>query len=411
MTYWSHLGFFTLLAVALTQKESRLFRRCAEAVRQIFIVYRWSHAATGSSGGVDYAIRTGGAVPASRRVRWTRCSTPLVDAVIIPSARGSNSVLRAATTARRANAQLVVLASKGTSAVDTANLLRSHRWSANSYLVVDVNDYIPQFCGTAESSDLGAKRNLGLALARMLSWENVLFLDDDVQALTKSQLRRTRALLLGNDRGGRARKAVGWAFERARDFSIVGHAYLYEVEVSPSFASGGALAVNCVTPTPPFPTIYNEDLLFLLGLLRRDAHSVCVAGTLRQDEYDPFSDPARAASQEFGDALIQGLYSLHLKGASLETAKAPVFWEALLIDRRALQTESAARLARIGVDGGVKCVEAASAQHNESWPQQLADYVSLWETNVQMWHMTLNTLPKVTDLHRAAKELGLKRHR
>ena len=75
------------------------------------------------------------------------------------------------------------------------------------------------------------------------------------------------------------------------------------------FVSGSVLAVDCRVPFGFFPDLYNEDWLFFY----RDAaeERLATSGSLAEQlPYDPFADPQRAAGQEFGDVIAEGIYAL-----------------------------------------------------------------------------------------------------
>jgi hypothetical protein len=89
-------------------------------------------------------------------------------------------------------------------------------------------------------SDLSLKRNIGLAVARMVGWDRVLFLDDDIIDVNPSHIRAAASLLGSHDVVGL--KNVGF-----HDNSVVCHA-LRRVERSlgmkqDTFVGGGAMAV------------------------------------------------------------------------------------------------------------------------------------------------------------------------
>ncbi|MEV6829452.1 hypothetical protein [Amycolatopsis sp. NPDC051102] len=336
--------------------------------------------------GVLTVYRRGGviAMPAPGRCRTEpREDVPSFDAVIVSSARGADALLRAALTARNADAPLVVLASGRTDASAAARLLRNEvRLVLSTPAELPEPDFLTFRHPCASTvSDVSRKRNAGLVLARLRGWRTVLFLDDDVQAIASPDLQRAAGLLAGTDRGGAPRRLVGWAFRDFRDLSTVGHACWRDPGEPVSFVGGGAMAVNCDDPPPPFPPVYNEDLLVGLALLLDDPASVCVTGTLTQDEYRPFDDPARAVSQEFGEVLAEG-WSRRPAPEELRRAE---FWASVLRDRRALVSSATSDLERRGVSDGVRAMRAVLATHQAGWPQLLAGFVQDWTRDTAVW--------------------------
>jgi len=78
-------------------------------------------------------------------------------------------------------------------------------------------------------------------------------------------------------------------------------------EVIP-FLSGSCLFVRSDADIGFFPQIYNEDWIFMAPHIERS--SICSLGSIRQEIYDPFSDPSRPAFQEPGEIIADGLFAL-----------------------------------------------------------------------------------------------------
>ena len=174
------------------------------------------------------------------------------------------------------------------------------------------------------NGDLSTKRNLGLLLARMLGWERIFFLDDDIRDLDASDL-RVAGSMLG------PYHVVGMRAVDFPDNSVVCHGHRKTGGYQDVFISGSALAVHCAGSVAFFPEIYNEDWFFFyhaaaakrLGQHRRDATQLW---------YDPFADPQRAAGQEFGDVMAEGLYSLLHRRTGADHATSD-YWRSFLKSR------------------------------------------------------------------------------
>jgi hypothetical protein len=337
--------------------------------------------------------RDGGsiAMPRPRTYRTTTSApSPLFDAVIVPSARGADALVRAARTARNAGATLVVLASGRTTAKAAELILGSVRCIVLETPPSPEGPVLRTFrhpCATT-TTDISRKRNDALVLARRNGWRTVLFVDDDVQAIEQQDLRYASDLLAGADRRGISRRMVGWAFDEFGDFSVVGHACRRETSGKVSYVGGGAMAITCDSQAPLFPPVYNEDLLVGLTMLAEDPTSVCVAGTLEQDDYSPFADPARASAQEFGEVLTEG-YGRQPDPAELHT---PLYWKSVLQDRRRLVQEAAADLEQRGVTEGALAMQVVLATHGPDWLELLADFVDDWAHDRSAWQKHLSSL-------------------
>ncbi len=256
-----------------------------------------------------------------------------IDAIIVPTARRPAYLAEAATLARSLGCTLVTLHSKQWTSVakaaqrlpsgirriaiditDTAHL-RLPDWETSRLLAKTV---------FAQRSDLSAKRNLGLALGRMLGWSHVLFLDDDITELNPDDVKRASGLL-------GTHVAVGLHVGGFPDHSVVCHAYRQAGGPQQSFIGGGALVVGLERATSFFPHIYNDDWFFLLG--DKGIQSVGVTGTVRQNPYDPFRSPDRARAEELGDVLAEGIYWLLDQGRSVIDADRN-HWGRFLYKRR-----------------------------------------------------------------------------
>ena len=248
-----------------------------------------------------------------------------LDAIIVPTIRGSASLSGPATLAKSLNCPLVTLHSGQRPQATAADAIRRLSFDIN-LIAIDVdsprNDAfrLPQtetsrmLCGTkfARRQDLSAKRNLGLVLSRMNGWRRILFLDDDIQISNPNDVRAAAGLLDSYD-------AVGLALGGFPDHSVVCHAYREAGGRHQSFIGGGALAVEVTRCSSFFPDIYNDDWFFLLDEEKR-LPPLAVTGLALQRPYDPFRTPDRARSEQFGDVLAGGIFWLLDRGYTFADA-------------------------------------------------------------------------------------------
>lgn len=125
---------------------------------------------------------------------------------------------------------------------------------------------LPSFTGTrllkrtplVRNSDASQKRNLALLLARLVGWQRVLLLDDDIYRLDSAHARAAVGLL---DRY----RFIGLENDGFPDNSVVCHAYRAVGGMQEQFVGGGALAVDPLRTRAFFPDTYNDDWLFILG--------------------------------------------------------------------------------------------------------------------------------------------------
>jgi hypothetical protein len=341
-----------------------------------------------------------------------------LDAIIVPGTRPAAYLDHAVTLARAADCWLVVVCSRHLRGADVKEYL-----AARSFLKAIVVDLPPgyshnllSFPGLStmanqlprawgfHATDLSMKRNIGLILAKMMAWRRIFFLDDDIRDITYPDLQRTVDML------GSFSAAGMWVTEFP-DNSIVCHANRMTGGYQDVFVSGAALAVNCDSDIGFFPEIYNEDWLFFFdtaanGLL---GNSYLKATQLY---YYPFTNARRAAWQEFGDILAEGLYSLlHLRmDVQQATSK---YWEYFLEARRnfleAILTR--AELAPPDMRNEISAsVQSALKCLAEIKPDVCERYVQMWRQDLARWKQRLAevpVLPSVEAVQARLAQMGL----
>jgi hypothetical protein len=338
-----------------------------------------------------------------------------LDAIIIPASRPAVNLDHAVTLARAVDCQLVVICSHRARSAEVNNLLAERNFTraividlppGYSHPILDFETSkldrfdLPTAC-INPNVNLSIKRNLGLLLARMLGWQRIFFLDDDIRDLSSADLHAT-ASMLGPYR------AVGMRAIDFPDNSVVCHGHRRTGGQQDVFISGSVLAVDFSEPVAFFPEIYNEDWFFFyhyaatrrLAWSGRDATQLC---------YDPFADPQRAAGQEFGDVMAEGLFSLlhHRIGEDDATSD---YWRIFLAARmRFLE----AVLARAGTvepylrNRIASSVETAMAQSRQIKPIVCEHYLKRWKQDLEGWQQKLTDLPTRLPVKAALSELSL----
>jgi hypothetical protein len=308
-----------------------------------------------------------------------------LNAIIVPTARRADQLTRAIQLAADAETTLVVLGSQQSRVDDVAAQVA--RIPGSRALVVDVPATYrhPYLAASASSgavrrlsagreNDLSLKRNIGLLLARLLGWNKIMFLDDDVTVKAADDLTKLASQLDGT-------QVAGLLCRQFPDNSVVCHANRLRGEKQDVFLTGAALGVNCADqPLPFFPDIYNEDWFFFFG---HAAHGRLPAvGTAVQRRYDPFADPDRARREEFGDLLAEGLYALISTGLNLPAAGRS-YWQAFSSARQGLIEDIAANL-RDRLDSNenlqaLRSMEAAAEQAGLITPDDCVEFIEAWQ--------------------------------
>jgi hypothetical protein len=338
-----------------------------------------------------------------------------LDAIIVPASRTAVNLDHAVTLARAVNCQLVVLCSLKAQAAEINELLDLRGFTQamvvelpEGYTIpkLDLGTSKPASMGLPDScvnpnGDLSAKRNIGLLLARMAGWNRIFFLDDDIRDLYPSDLREV-ATMLGPYR------AVGMRAVDFPDNSVVCHGHRKTGGYQDVFISGSVLAVHCTEAVAFFPEIYNEDWFFFyhaaeaqrLGRHGRDA---------TQLRYDPFADPQRAAGQEFGDIMAEGLYGLlhRQTGAVYATSD---YWQTFL-DSRMRFLEGVLTRSEL-IEPYLQKRIASSIETAMTWTRQIEPsmcehYITLWQKDLGTWEQRLNDAPTRLSAKAALRKLDL----
>ncbi len=347
---------------------------------------------------------------------------PALDAIVVPASRPAGNLGPAIALATATRCHLVVLCSRETQVAEVDDLLAQRSFTdatvveipaaySHEYFGFKTSDWVrkrlPDACGVRDS-DLSVKRNVGLVLARMLNWQRIFFMDDDIRDLDAAALLATVSLLAGNGSPDHNYYSAGMPVDEFPDNSVVCHARRAIGAFQGVFISGSALAVDCTASFGFFPNIYNEDWLFFYrdareGRLGSSGHKA------KQLHYDPFANPQRAAVEEFGDIIAEGLYALLDEGMSAENATAER-WDQFLADRRRILDEIIELAHKRPGDIPANMTEAVETARKclaEIRPDMCVDYIQLWRRDLGRWEGTLKQIPQANSIQDALVSLGL----
>ena len=174
------------------------------------------------------------------------------------------------------------------------------------------------------SWDLPLKRNYALYFSRMKNYSKILLIDDDIRNFNSEMLDiGTRCL--------EKYKLSGCFVKNFPDLSIICHLEKISGEEIVPFLSGSFLFIRPLLSYSFFPKIYNEDWLFMLPHIIDN--TICSFGSIQQLPYDPFANPYKAAFEEFGDIIAEGLYTL-LSSNSYDIRFKKEVWDYIINERR-----------------------------------------------------------------------------
>jgi hypothetical protein len=338
-----------------------------------------------------------------------------LDAIIVPASRSAQYLEQAIALARAMRCTLLILCSRRVVPTEVQHMITEQSFDGATTVSVpdgyehellgfralaSMQNDLPAAC-FYRVTDLSTKRNLGLLLARMLGWRRVFFLDDDIRNVSAADVRSAVSML-------EAYPAAGLLVTDYPDNSVVCHAHRETGGEQEVFVTGAALAVDCQRNSGFFPDVYNEDWLFFYdiaaaGQLGSSRHEVT------QLPYNPFADPRRAAWQEFGDVLAEGLYALLDFGVGLDHA-GNEYWSYFLDARRRFYDAIDRRsyMARPGIrEQLLLSVEAARKCSAETSPELFERYIRLWREELRNWQQRLAGLRRMPSLDVALQVLGL----
>jgi glycosyltransferase involved in cell wall biosynthesis len=253
--------------------------------------------------------------------------------------------------------------------------------------------------------DLSMKRNIGLVLARLLGWTRLMFLDDDIYSVGQRDVAALAAALENHSVSALIPK---WF----PDNSVVCHAHRLGGGEQDVFASASGIGVRCDRDDLAFfPNLYNEDWFFFAD----DAanHRIARVGVSRQRKYNPYDHSNRAAREEFGDLLAEGLY------ARLDIDKGVWdvdidYWHDFIQRRTEFHQRVIAALGRVAppnrseADRAIESVRAAQDQLTKITPELCQKFMRLWQDDLERWRIYLAGLPALDSLTEALQYLGLR---
>lgn len=324
-----------------------------------------------------------------RRLDWHPGPQPSgkpLDAIVVPASRRAHHLERLVQLAGSYGTTLVVLASHQCDIEEAAALVAGTPGSGRA-VIVDVpvegrhdfqrlatSDEEFRLLSGDRSSNLSVKRNLGLMLARYRGWRKIMFLDDDIIGVTQEHVARVAHYLDTN-------RFAGLKTLNFPDNSVVCHANRLIGRPQGIFVSGAALGVNTSNhlDLEVFPDIYNED--WFAFAVEAQTAGVAHVGYVGQLEFNPFENPRRAAFEEFGDLIAEGLYALFNDGLGLTRATTS-YWAGFIDERRRLIEGIRKQLEKNETHElvqAVKSLQEARIQVDNIRPEHCDAFLKAWQ--------------------------------
>jgi hypothetical protein len=365
----------------------------------------------------------------SRSVSPTGTRRDVPDAIVVPASRPASALDRMIALAAYLETELVVLCS-GQTDPDQVEERMSRRIGARG-VVASMDGAGPQLLKTfgtsgfekasaGRNSNLSAKRNIGLMLARQRGWSKVVFVDDDITLYASDIERIARQL----DRS----PIAGMQCNAYPDNSVVCHARRLAKLPQDVFVSGAVLGVDTAQPDLAFfPDVYNEDWFFFGEAAAK--HTLPKPGIARQAPYDPFLRRSRARHEEFGDLLAEGLYAL-IQSSGLDSFEHVIecatrrYWADFIDVRTAGIEDVANRLVDfmssesygIDVPAALASLDASVGRYDDDAPGAIGPddcvaFLEAWRQDTTDWRKAVAGAPRLENTDLAMAELGIADYR
>jgi hypothetical protein len=254
------------------------------------------------------------------------------------------------------------------------------------------------------SRDLSMKRNIGLVLARLLGWTRLMFLDDDIYSVRQHDVTALAGAL--NDYAISA-----FIPRRYPDNSVVCHANRLGGGKQDVFASASGMGVRSDRDDLAFfPNLYNEDWFFFADEAAN--HRIAIVGKSRQRGYDPYEHPRRAACEEFGDLIAEGLYARLDINEGIWQVDTD-YWQDFIKRRMDFHERVREALGRVDAQHKDEAARAdisihtAQDQLSKITPELCQKFVQLWQDDLTEWRNYLSRLPRLHSLAEAFEYLGI----
>lgn len=164
-----------------------------------------------------------------------------------------------------------------------------------------------------------------------------------------------------------------------------------------------------------FPNIYNEDWFFFSA--EAASHQIAAVGRSKQRPYDPYADPDRAAKEEFGDVLAEGLYARLDHGRDLHGTNI-AYWTMFIERRKAFHARVAESLRRHAgrdddtaqgreVRAAEMSIHAAQEKLGETNAELCYKFIELWQADLVRWQHYLARIECCDSIASAFRCLGL----
>jgi len=176
-----------------------------------------------------------------------------------------------------------------------------------------------------KSWNLGYTRNFALLFGKASGFENVLFMDDDIEVRSMHIVNELFELL-------KSYQFVGANIAGLVDDSVLGHIATDLNIFNERMLSGGFMAFRPSTINQFFLNYYNEDWIWLfLQLVGRQPRQEGEVFQAFSNPLDNYRD--KVLFQEFGEILLDGILDCYPRGSFIDL-NSQLFWERMVNERK-----------------------------------------------------------------------------
>lgn len=222
--------------------------------------------------------------------------------------------------------------------------------------------------------DLALKRTFALWYCARNGIPRIEFRDDDISNVSWRE----------SPNVGQGSQIMGCSILDFPDQSFVGHLRnRYMEEEYRFFFSGACATIDIQAGIPFFPTIYNEDWIFVIYAMNL-GFSYSLNGSAKQRDYNILKNPGNAEFEEAGDVLGEGLLELY-EYSNFSQRGQLRFWEQQLQKRSELLAKLATILERHKLSDERHRLREAQSRLSRIAPEQLLHFLATYERDLGRW--------------------------
>jgi hypothetical protein len=238
---------------------------------------------------------------------------------------------------------------------------------------------------------LGYCRNYALVLAKLLGFQRVIMIDDDIIFRGAKQVFNILSALSRFDIVGA--RTIGMP-----DDSVVGHLIRALGLEQDEFISGQFVGIDISAVDYYFPNIYNEDWVFFL--FQTATSSLARISEVEQLAFDPFRNFRRKSLfQEFGEIAVDGVFNAVVAKKDLSLLYTKDFWTDVCRERAKL-LEELSEVVKSHPNRRVfeLILKGLQRYHLSIHPEQFRLFFENYRDSLSDWHTLLSTLSRYGEI-------------